>query len=163
MKLTILILEDEPEVRVALERDLMEFADTVRIEPAQDVADAWEVIDDIAADGDVLALALCDHRLPGTTGVDFLVEMMDDERTASTRKVLVTGQADLKDTVRAVNKAQLDHYIAKPWDADELRNTVRECLTDYVEQIGVNPLPFMPALEADRAMDLMRNRSVGDW
>lgn len=162
MKLTILILEDEPEVRVALERDLMEFADIVRIEPAQDVADAWEVVDDITADGDVLALALCDHRLPGTTGVDFLVDMMDDERTQLTRKVLVTGQADLKDTVRAVNSAQLDHYIAKPWDADELRNTVRECLTDYVELAGIDPLPVMPALEPDRAMALVRNRSVAD-
>ena len=54
--------------------------------------------------------------MPGTTGVEFLVQMMDDDRTAATRKVLVTGQAQLHDPVRAVNEANLDHYIAKPWD-----------------------------------------------
>ena len=43
MKLTILILEDEPEVRTAVERDLQVFAPTVRLEPASDVADARSV------------------------------------------------------------------------------------------------------------------------
>ena len=41
-------------------------------------------------------------------------KMSSDERTAGARKVLVTGQADQADTVRAVNNAGLDHYIAKP-------------------------------------------------
>ncbi|MFP7696392.1 response regulator [Trueperella sp. LYQ143] len=162
MKLTILIVEDEPEVRAAVERDLIEFSTTVRIEPAQDVADAWDVIDEVDADGDLLALALCDHRMPGTSGVDFLVQMMDDERTAATRKVLVTGQADLADTIRAVNDADLDHYIAKPWDPDELHDTVRRMLTDYVELCGINPLPHLAALDAQRAMELTRNASWAD-
>ena len=79
MKLAILIVEDEPEVRASIERDLIGFADSVRIEPTEDVNDAWDVIDEVDADGDVIALALCDHRMPGTTGVEFLVQMMDDE------------------------------------------------------------------------------------
>ncbi|MGB4635265.1 MAG: response regulator [Arcanobacterium sp.] len=162
MKLAILILEDEPEVRAALERDLIEFARTVRLEPAEDVEDAREVVEEIAAEGDELALALCDHRLPGTTGVEFLVEMMDDDRTAYTRKVLVTGQADLTDTIRAVNEAGLDHYIAKPWDADDLRAVVRDMLTTYVEETGLNPLPYMAVLEQDRTMEMVRNWGRAD-
>ena len=122
MKLAILILEDEPEVRAAVTRDLLGFADTLRIEPAEDVPDAWEVIDEISNDGDALALALCDHRLPGTTGIEFMGQMMSDERTQMTRKVLVTGQADLADTVRAVNEAGLDQYVAKPWKPEELQD-----------------------------------------
>ncbi|VEI13179.1 response regulator [Trueperella bialowiezensis] len=162
MKLAILIVEDEPEVRTSIERDLIDFADHVRIEPAEDVADAWDVIDEIDADGDVVALALCDHRMPGTTGVDFLVEMMDDERTAMARKVLVTGQADLADTVRAVNDADLDHYIAKPWDPEDLRETSRRMLTDFVEVAGINPLPHLPVLDQGRAMELARHFTVAD-
>ena len=75
MKLAIVILEDEPEVRAALERDLVDLLPTVRLEPAEDVANAREIIAEILNDGDLLALALCDHRLPGTTGVDFLVDI----------------------------------------------------------------------------------------
>ena len=158
MNLAILILEDEAEVRAAVERDLLPFAELIRVEVASDVEEAWEVIDELTEDGDVLALALCDHRMPGTTGVEFLVQMMDDDRTAATRKVLVTGQAQLHDTVRAVNEANLDHYIAKPWDVDELHQVVRTMLTDYVEDMDIDPLPYLDVLDATRAMDLVRRR-----
>ena len=157
MTLAILILEDEPDVRDALERDVADIAPTLRIEVAEDADDAWSVIDDIDADGDMLALALCDHRLPGTTGVDFLVEMMGDERTVAARKVLVTGQADLSDTIKAVNSAELDHYIAKPWDVDELRSVITTTLTDYVEERGINPMPYMTVLDPVRAMEILKD------
>ena len=158
MNLTILILDDEPEVRAAVERDLLVFAEHIRVEVASEVEEAWEIVDELAADGDVLALALCDHRMPGTTGVEFLVQMMDDDRTAGTRKVLVTGQAQLRDTVRAVNEAHLDHYIAKPWDVDELHHVVRTMLTDYVEDMDIDPLPYLDVLDTTRAMELVRRR-----
>lgn len=159
MNLAILILEDEAEVRAAVERDLLPFAERIRVEVASDVEEAWEVIDELTEDGDVLALALCDHRMPGTTGVEFLVQMMGDDRTAATRKVLVTGQAQLRDTVRAVNEANLDHYIAKPWDVDELHQVVRTMLTDYVEDMDIDPLPYLDVLDSTRAMELVRRRS----
>ncbi len=47
--------------------------------------------------------------------MDFLVELNGDPATRPIRKVLITGQAGLEDTIRAVNEADLDHYIAKPW------------------------------------------------
>ncbi|MGO1590695.1 MAG: response regulator [Ancrocorticia sp.] len=162
MKLAILVLEDEPEVRDALMHDLSAFMPTARIEPAEDVEDAWEVIREIQTDGDRLALALCDHRLPGTTGVDFLVEMARMPHTTLTRKVLVTGQADLEDTVRAINKAQLDRYIAKPWNADELLSVTRTQLTDYVEACGLNPIDYMKILDSERALDLVQGASHAD-
>ena len=114
MTLTILSLEDEADVRDALERDLEQFWDKIRLEVAEDVDDAWAVIDEIVEDGDELALVLSDHRLPGKSGVDFLVELMKDDRFSATRTVLVTGQADQSDTIRAVNHAGLDYYIGKP-------------------------------------------------
>lgn len=162
MKLAILILEDEPEVRAALERDLLVLADKVRLEPAEDVDDAYEAINEILEDGDVLALALCDHRLPGTTGVDFMIQIANDRDLADTRKVLVTGQADLEDTVRAVNDAHLDHYIKKPWGADELLSVVKEQLTDYVIKQRLNPLPHLDALDMPRALEAMRNYGRAD-
>lgn len=158
MTLALLILDDEPEVRDALERDLIDLTGVLRIEVAESVEDAWGVIDDIDRDGDELAVALCDHRMPGTTGVEFLVEMVGDERTRAARKVLVTGQADLADTIRAVNEADLDYYLAKPWTAEELTSVVSDCMTDYVENEGIDPLPYMKALDRVRAMTIIRDR-----
>ncbi|MEZ5085326.1 MAG: response regulator [Tessaracoccus sp.] len=161
MKLAVLVLEDEPPVRTALARDLAEFAGAVRIEIAESVDDAWEVIGEIATDGDILALILSDHRLPGTTGVDFLVSSTQDQRTASARRVLVTGQAGHQDTIRAINQGRLHHYIAKPWETDDLKNVVRDQLTTFVLDNGIDPLIALPALDAQRAMSALRRRPGG--
>lgn len=158
MTLALLILDDEPEVRDALERDLIDAAGILRIEIAADVDEAWEVIDEIHRDGDTLAVALCDHRMPGTTGVEFLVEMMGDTRTEKTRKVLVTGQADLADTITAVNAADLDYYMAKPWTPKELHSVVSDCLTDFIDENDINPLPYMRLIDRVRAMTIIRDR-----
>lgn len=158
MKLAVLVLEDEPGVRDALVRDLTPFADRVRVEAAEDVPDAWAVLDELEQDGDRLALVLADHRLPGTTGVDFLVEVHTDVDTEQVRTVLVTGQADLEDTIRAVNRAGLHHYVAKPWDPDELRGIVRDQLTRFVIEAGIDPLPHLAVLDAAQAMEVLRGR-----
>lgn len=159
MRLAIVVLEDEPEVREAIERDLETFADIVRIEPAEDVPDAREVLAQIDADGDALALVLADHRLPGQSGVDFLVELASSADHAMVRTVLVTGQAGHEDTIRAVNEAGLDHYIAKPWDTDDLRAQVRRQLTEFVLRARIDPVPHLRALETERALEEVRRRS----
>lgn len=156
MKLTILVVDDEPEVRDAVVGDLLPFAGVVRVEPAEDVEDAWEVVEEVEDDGDVVALVLADHRMPGTTGVDMLIAMEGDERTADARKVLVTGQADQADTIRAVNEAGLDHYIAKPWRPEVLQAVVRDQLTDFVVDTGLDPLPHLRAIDGARAMEMLR-------
>lgn len=159
-RLAVLIVEDEAEVRDALRRDLESLAVTLRLETSDDVNDARAALDDIAADGDQLALVLADHRLPGTTGVDFLVELNSSPETASTRKVLVTGQADHADTIRAVNQADLDHYIAKPWDPADLVATVIGAVTDFIIAEGIDPLPFIRDLDGSRLLEAYRDRAA---
>ena len=158
MRLAIVIVEDEPGVREALERDLAELRRTVRVEAASDVDDAGQLLEEIDQDGDQLALILADHRLPGRTGVDLLVALHADAGTAAVRKVLVTGQADQEDTIRAVNEAGLHHYIAKPWDPADLVAVVRDQLTEFVLGQQLDPLPHLPALDAVRVMPLLRDR-----
>jgi two-component system phosphate regulon response regulator PhoB len=158
-RLAVLIVEDEPEVRDALARDLEPLSRSLRVETADDVEDARAAVIEIVADGSRLALVLADHRLPGTTGVDFLVELNADPDTATTRKVLVTGQADHADTIRAVNEAGLDHYIAKPWDPDELISVSVAAVTDYIIAEGIDPLPYVRDLDGQRLLDHYARRA----
>ena len=159
-QLAVLIVEDEPEVRDALRRDLDELTAVLRIETADDVDDARAVLDEFRADGDRLALVLADHRLPGTTGVDFLVELNADPATAATRKVLVTGQADQDDTIRAVNHAGLDHYVAKPWQPDHLVRVTVDTLTDFIIAEGIDPLPYVSSLDGPRLLEAYAGRAA---
>jgi two-component system chemotaxis response regulator CheY len=149
-ELVVVVVEDEPEVRAAVLRDLREFSGPIRIEAAADSDEAEEVIDEAGARNDRVGLVLCDHLLPGRRGTDFLVVLQGREDTASAKKVLITGQASHEDTIRAVNEAGLDHYIAKPWAPERLQAVVRRLLTDFVVEHGENLLRYVPVLEGER-------------
>ncbi len=151
-KIAILCVEDEPEVREAVIRDLQPFAAAFRIEAAEDVADAREVLQELAEEGVALGLALCDHMMPGESGVEFLVSLQAEAAYQGARKVLITGQAGLEDTVRAVNEAQLHHYIAKPWQPDALAAVVKEQLTEYVIGHADDLKPYVAVLDGARLM-----------
>jgi two-component system phosphate regulon response regulator PhoB len=157
-ELAILIVEDEPEVRDALIRDVAPFEGQFRIEAAEDVDDARAALKSLSASGQNVALVLCDHLLPGVHGVDFLIELNEDKATRPARKVLVTGQAGLEDTIRAVNDADLDHYIAKPWAEADLQDIVREQLTEYVSRWVDDLLPYIPVLDGAKLMAIIAAR-----
>jgi two-component system, OmpR family, phosphate regulon response regulator PhoB len=152
-QIAILCLEDEPDVRNALIRDLHIFQQAFRVEPASDVPDALEVLHQIKEDGDRLGLVLADHRLPGKSGVDFLIELVAMPSHRDARKVLVTGQADQEDTIRAINEAGLDHYIQKPWDTAKLVAVVRDELTDFVLGHDIDPMPYLSVLDGSRLLE----------
>jgi two-component system chemotaxis response regulator CheY len=89
--------------------------------------------------------------------------MQSDPSTERTRKVLITGQAGLDETVRAVNEADLSHYIAKPWEKAELVGTTRKLLTDFVLEQTENPLEYMSVLDSERIADYIRKgRGITD-
>lgn len=152
-QLVILCIEDEPDVRAAVMRDLEVFEPPFVLEAAESVEDARHLVGEVSAAGQKIALVLADHLLPGTTGTDFLVELHDREETAKSRKVLLTGQAGHDDTITAVNRAGLDHYIAKPWNPDELQEVARRQLTDYVLDEVEDLLPYMRVLEEARLLE----------
>lgn len=159
-KIVILCVEDEPEVRDALVRDLEEFKPICKIEATEEAQEANEVIAECVTTGMPIALALVDHLLPGVHGVEFLVSMKRDPETEGTKKVLVTGQAGLEDTVKAINDADLDHYIAKPWAKEDLVAVVRKQLTDWVIENEDDLLPYVQLLDGTRLMAAMSGRGT---
>lgn len=159
-RLVILCIEDEDEVRDAVMRDLELFEPVFLVEMAEDADDARQATQEIAAAGDRVALVIADHRLPGMQGTDFLIELHHNPATAAAHKVLLTGQAGHEDTIRAINEAGLDHYIAKPWTAEELHAVVREQLTEYVLDNIDDVLPYMAVLDAPRLLDRLADDTI---
>jgi len=161
-ELVIVVVEDEPEVRAEVVRDLGPLAAGVRIDEASDVDDAEAALAEAAEAGDRVGLVVADHRLPGRTGVDLLVSLNDDQATRAIRTVLLTGQAGHQDTIRAINDAGLDHYFAKPWDPDELVSVARTLLTDYVIESDLDPLAYVRVLDGPRLLDAYSRRGTAD-
>lgn len=142
----ILCVDDEPDVLRAVENEIEPLEDYFPIESAQSVEEAWKVINRINDQGDRIGLILCDQIMEGKNGVELLVEMQSVEKLKRTRKVLLTGQAGLEATIRAINESRLDHYLPKPWATKEVFEVAQEQLTEFIIRTGTDPKPYLSAL-----------------
>ena len=157
-KVYILLVEDEPEVLDVIVKDLKHFESFFPIETAHSVAEARKIVENITNKGDMIGLFVCDHIMPNENGVDFLVEMQKVETTKRSKKVLLTGQAGLEATIKAINEAELNNYIAKPWKKEELLSIVKNNLTDFV--IGNTRddiMRYMSILDATKIAETLRS------
>ena len=157
-KYLILCVDDEPEVLSSVLQDLAMFEENFIVEGAESVDEAKQVIEEMAQDGIKLALILCDHIMPEKTGIDFLIELNHQGSTKTTRKLLLTGQAGLEDTVTAINNAALDFYISKPWQGDQLRDTITQQLTDFVIKNDEQLLNWTSILDTERILTSMSDK-----
>ena len=158
----ILCVEDEPDVLDVVVRELAPLEDSFPIEAAASADEARQRLREIREQGDEVGLIFCDHIMPGENGVDFLVDLHQKEEYADVRKVLLTGQAGLEATVKAVNRAGLTHYIAKPWDDQELQHVAREQLSHYIVARQLNPLPWLKDLDMEIVGETLRATARAD-
>jgi thioredoxin reductase (NADPH) len=117
-KPTILTVDDDREVLRAVERDLRRrYAADYRVLRADSGQAALDTLRELKVRGDAVALLLVDQRMPGMSGVDLLkaaAALFPDARRA-----LLTAYADTDAAIRAINEANVQHYLLKPWDPPE--------------------------------------------
>lgn len=159
-QICILCVDDEPEVLEAIERDLREFDDVFPVEIAESAQEARNLWDQIDSRGDQLGLIVCDHLMPGETGVELLISMNHSTTAGSARKVLLTGQAGHEETIEAINRAGLDYYISKPWGGEHLQEVVRKLLTEYVLEHSPDPMSFMAVLDAQKIAEAIHKNGM---
>jgi len=155
-KLYIICIEDQREVLNAITNDLSVYEDYMVVEECESAAEAKDLIDEIDAAGDFVALLISDHVMPHQTGVDFLIEVNKDGRFKSTKKILLTGQATHIDTIEAINKAAIDNYIEKPWKSNDLHQKVSALLTEFIIEKGIAYEPFAPILDKQKLFELLK-------
>ncbi|MCB0267236.1 MAG: response regulator [Calditrichia bacterium] len=155
----IICVDDEREVLAALKRDLAGFKDYCNLTYCESAEEAQEVLEDLDAEGRPVALIVCDHIMPGKNGVDFLIELNKDSRFARTKKLLLTGLATQQDTIQAINQAQLDRYIEKPWAAESLIQVMKVLLTEFVVGAGMDYSDAMEILDQQTLYKFLRRQT----
>ncbi|MFN7539685.1 MAG: hybrid sensor histidine kinase/response regulator [Bacteroidota bacterium] len=65
---------------------------------------------------------IADQRMPKMTGVEFFNIVL--EKYPDPIRILLTGYADINALEDAINKGEIWRYIKKPWDQNELQNTI---------------------------------------
>ncbi len=117
----ILIVDDEQAILESLQ---MTFGADYRVHTAQSGAHGLEILE-----REDIALIIADQVLPAMLGVEFLERSIEIEPRAI--RILLTGYADIGSLTRAVNEGRIYRYIAKPWEPDEIRVTVKRALETY--------------------------------
>jgi thioredoxin reductase (NADPH) len=119
-KPVILVVDDDPQVLRAIERDLRHnYGATYRVVRADSAAAALDALRQIKLRGEPVALLLSDQRMPHTTGVEFLEQAIAIVPDA--KRALLTAYADTDAAIRAINAVKIDYYLMKPWDPPEER------------------------------------------
>lgn len=120
-KHTLLVVDDEPDV-VKSVQDLLRF--DYKVLGATRAVDALELIR-----AQPVHVVLTDQRMPEMTGVDFLRRLR--EQFPDTVRLLITGYADIRAVIDAINQGNVYRYITKPWEPEELQAVVREAVERY--------------------------------
>jgi PAS domain S-box-containing protein len=117
----VLLIDDEPQVLVALEDLLFERFLVLKTQSTDEALA-------IAAREKDLAVIITDQRMPRMTGDQLLSQLVTSSEAC---RILVTGFADLGAVSRAVNDGRIFAYVTKPWDPDDLLFKVQSAAEQF--------------------------------
>jgi thioredoxin reductase (NADPH) len=166
----IVAVDDEPAVLAAVARDLrVGFGERFRILRASSGDEALELVRELRARGEQIAMLIADQRMPGMPGTQYLVEAR--KLAPDAKRVLLTAYADTEAAISAINEVALDYYLLKPWDPPEeqLFPVVEDLLTTWeagaaLEAGGVRIVGHRFSKESHDLRDfLVRNRVPARW
>lgn len=115
----VLVVDDELRSQEALRRTLEE---DFEVFCASSAAEGWEILEMEEATAGV-RVVLCDQRMPGTTGVQFLKEVR--QRWPDIVRIILSGYSDAEDIISGVNEAGIWQYLLKPWQPEQLLLTLQ--------------------------------------
>ncbi len=126
VKHPILIVDDEPDVLFSLKGLLRrEF----ELYTAESGDEALEILKQHS-----IHVIMTDQRMPGMSGVELMNRVRTEYPNAI--RMVFTGYADIKAVVEAINTGGLYRYITKPWDPDELIETLQRAAKRYEEDVA---------------------------
>ena len=119
-KQNVLLVDDEPQVLVALE-DIL--SDEFTVFKTESPETALRLVE-----SEHIAVVMSDQRMPEMSGDELLTQLCG---TCDATRILVTGYADLGAVIRAVNDGRIFAYVTKPWDPEDLRLMVRKAAEHF--------------------------------
>ena len=117
-KYNILYVDDEPDNLLAFRSVFRRF---FNIFTANGAGEAIDLIKK-----EEIHLILSDQRMPNMTGVELLEKIMTDY--PQIKRFIVTGYSEMKPIINAVNTGKVSQYIMKPWNVEELKETLEQAL-----------------------------------
>lgn len=118
-KYNLLIVDDEEYLRTILESELGD-SDEFNVDTAADGGQAINKIQQKVYD-----VILLDIKMPRVGGIEVL--QFVQEYSPTTQVIILTNYADIKTAIKTIKMGAYD-FLAKPYDVDELFNTIHRAI-----------------------------------
>lgn len=121
-EINVLFLDDEENILNSLKRLLM--SEPFGIATTSDAGQALDIISK-----EKIKVVFSDERMPGISGVEFLGQVKG--KFPDIVRILFTGYADISAAEGAINIGGVYRFINKPWNGNELKNTIHQAIQHY--------------------------------
>lgn len=121
MKRDILYVDDEMENLVVFQATFEDYFNVVTASSGQAALDLLE--------HHVFPVVIADQRMPKMSGAE-LFEIMR-HKYPHTKRVMLTGYADSKAMLSAINQGQVFYFVKKPWEQDEVFSILLRAIEAY--------------------------------
>lgn len=130
----IICIDDERAVLETLREQLLRFfGPSHDVEVATSGEEGLALIKDIMSQGGSVEVVITDQVMPGLKGDELLEEV--HRMLPETIKILLTGQAGLKDAIDAINLGGLNLYVEKPWNMEEIHVDIERLILRYRDNV----------------------------
>lgn len=121
----ILIVDDEAEILRVLEKTLEDDFEVVTCVRAKE---ALALIDES------FQVILSDQRMPEMSGSEFF--RIVREKHPQIVRIIMSGYSDMNALISSVNQGEIFRYINKPWEFQELLNTLKLAVDKHKETMA---------------------------
>src|ERR1700759_2881259 len=149
MEIGVLYVDDEinnlNSFKAAFRRDFEIFT-AISAKEGRKILDNYEI-----------GVIITDQRMPGMTGIEFLESILTIY--PDTIRILLTGFSDINAVMDAINRGQVDKYLVKPWQNDELKMYIENALEIYHLRKENKELAYKLQLANTELANLNKSRS----
>ena len=130
-QIRVLVVDDEPNVTAALEMGLRAQRFAIHTENSADAALGF-------LESNEVDVVVSDERMPGMNGCTFLSQVR--QRWPETMRVMLTGHADSRAMLDAINEAQVYRFLTKPCSAEDVAFCVRHAAAAKAQRMAAHPV-----------------------
>lgn len=142
----VLIVDDEQRSLESLRRTL---EDDFFVLIASSAAQARTILE-----REFVQIVVCDQRMPGTSGIEFLKEVRS--RWPEAVRIVLSGYTEAADIIAGINDAGIWQYLLKPWSPEQLLLTLKAAAEAWSLQRETQRL----SLELRQSPQVVRERAV---